>query len=646
LQRSYGASFQDCGLKYRWQLTPAQPLLTSRISAELKEPELLAQCLLNRNLTELEDIRAFLDPRLKRLADPFLLPDMDKAVDRLLQSREKREPVVVFGDYDVDGVCSTAILLEVLGRLGWEVHHFLPHRMDDGYGLSRAAVEKCVARFPFRLLFAVDCGSTSFETVAWLRSQGVDVVILDHHQVSNPIPQAVALVNPQVQAQSRNPPDGSAEPTRDGSPPSPPPTGERAGLPTEVLLTKVGERGPISSQSRLASTQKASHANDVPFSELCSAGLAFKFCHALIKRGREIGLPGASDYDLRPLLDLAALATVADLVPLTGENRILVSAGLERLSQTGRPGLIALKEVSRTADLVGTYEAAFQLSPRLNAAGRLEAAEESLRLLRAQDLSEARRIAVALDFQNRERQRIEKAIAAEVIKNLEATFNPAEHFVIVQGHPSWHIGVVGIVASRVLQKYYRPTIILGGDGAEWRGSGRSIQGFDLAAALRECADLLLRNGGHAMAAGLSLQPANLEPFRMRLNEVARRCLRLEDLQAPLRLDAEVRLEDIGLGLLQSLNRLGPTGQSNPPVHLVARNLVHAKPLRRIGPERQHVKMWVSDSLSTCEAVWWRGGEESLPVGTFDLAFVPQINSYDGKVSVQLKVLDWQPAGTL
>ena len=576
-------------MKYRWQLAPAQPLLASRIAAELKEPELLAQCLLNRDLSDLEHIHGFLDPRLKRLADPFLLPDMEKAVDRLLQALEKREPVVVFGDYDVDGVCSTAILLEMLGRLGWVVHHFLPHRMDDGYGLSRSAVEKCLAKFPLRLLFAVDCGSTSAETVAWLRSQGVDVVILDHHQVSNPLPQAVALVNPQVHAQTR----------------------------------------------------KAADAGGVPFGELCSAGLAFKFCHALIKRGRETGLPGSADFDLRPLLDFTALATVADLVPLTGENRILVSAGLDRLSQTRRPGLIALKEVSRTSGSVGTYEAAFQLGPRLNAAGRLEAAEESLRLLTAQDLVEARKIAVALDYQNRERQRIEKAIAQEVIKNLAATFKPEEQFVIVHGQPSWHVGVVGIVASRVLQKYYRPTIILGGDGAEWRGSGRSIQGFDLAAALRECGDLLLRHGGHAMAAGLALQPANLEPFRMRLNEVARRCLRLEDLQAPLRLDAEVRLKDLGLGLLQSLDRLSPTGQSNPPVHLVARNLVHSKPLRRIGPERQHVKMWVGDGKSTFEAVWWRGGEESLPVGTFDLAFVPQSNTYGGTNSVQLKVLDWK-----
>jgi single-stranded-DNA-specific exonuclease len=586
-------------MKYRWQIPPANPLLASRLAADLREPELLAQCLLNRGLSALDDIHAFLDPRLKRLSDPFLLPDMDVAVDRILQARTKGERVVVFGDYDVDGVCSTAILLEVLGALGWKVDHFLPHRMDDGYGLSQAAVEKCVAKSAVGVLFAVDCGSTSFDSVAWLRARGIDVVVLDHHQVSTPAPRATALVNPHV----------------------------RAGQGT-----CAGGSG---------SEHAAREGAEIPFGELCSAGLAFKFCHALIKRGRESNLPGAADFDVRPLLDLAALATVADLVPLTGENRVIVSAGLQRLSETKRPGLVALKQVARIPGPIGTYEAAFQLGPRLNAAGRLEAAEESLRLLMASDPAEGLQIAISLDAHNRERQSIERGIADEVVRELDASFNPQEHFVIVQGRPSWHVGVVGIVASRVLQKYYRPTIILGGEGVEWRGSGRSIQGFDLAAALRECGDLLIRHGGHAMAAGLSLLPANLEPFRTRLNQIASRSLRLEDLQPPLRLDAQVGLNELTFELLNSLSKLSPTGQSNPPVHLVARKLVHAKPLRKMGGQKQHVKMWLTDGRKTCEAVWWRGGEESLPVGEFDLAFVPQINSYNGSDSVQLKVLDWR-----
>ena len=240
------------------------------------------------------------------------------------------------------------------------------------------------------------------------------------------------------------------------------------------------------------------------------------------------------------MLDLVALGTIADIVPLTGENRILVSAGLERLNTTQRPGLVALKRVAQSPAPLGTYEVGFQLAPRLNAAGRLETAEDALRLLLARDLAEAMPIAQNLDAHNRERQKIERGIADEVIGALRARFNPQTDFVIVEGQLPWHIGVVGIVASRVLQQFYRPTIILGGDGEQFRGSGRSIAGFDLAAALRECDDLLVRHGGHAMAAGVSLPPANLDAFRARLNELARRALKPEELQAPLRLDAEVR----------------------------------------------------------------------------------------------------------
>jgi len=371
--------------------------------------------------------------------------------------------------------------------------------------------------------------------------------------------------------------------------------------------------------------------------------LAFKLAHALVKRGREIGLPGAAEFDLRPRLDLVALGTIADLVPLTGENRILISAGLQRLNTTQRPGLIALKQVAQCPPILGAYEVGFQLAPRLNAAGRLETAEESLYLLLARDLAGAMPIAQSLDSRNRERQKIERGIVEEVIGIVKSKFDPQTDFVIVEGQLLWHIGVVGIVASRVLQQFYRPTIILGGEGGEWRGSGRSIAGFDLAAALRECGDLLVRHGGHAMAAGLSLQPDKMDALRQRLNELARRALKPVDLQPPLRLDAEVGLDEITLDSLGGLARLKPMGQGNPPVQFCSRNLAHQRPLQRIGVDRQHVKMWVTDGTGTLEAVWWNGGSGSLPVGKFDLAFAPQVNEFNDNRMVQLKVLDWQPA---
>ncbi|HXR49216.1 MAG TPA: single-stranded-DNA-specific exonuclease RecJ [Candidatus Limnocylindrales bacterium] len=599
-------------MKCRWSLAPPQPLLAGQLAAQLKIAPLLAQCLLNRGFSEPPAIEKFLQPRLKDLADPFLLPDMAVAVERLLRAREQKEPLVIFGDYDVDGVTSTALLLEVLRALGWKADFYLPNRMDEGYGLSADGVENCLKKFPVTLLLAVDCGSTAVDTIHSLRARGVDVIVLDHHQVSSPAPEAVALVNPQLQC--REPRVASRE--------------QEAGCHSTL--------------------------DPRPSTELCSVGLAFKLAHALVKRGREKHLPGAAEFDLRPLLDLVALGTIADLVPLTGENRILVSAGLQRLNTTQRPGLVALKSAAQSPPLLGTYDVGFQLAPRLNAAGRLETAEASLQLLLAPTLAEAMPLAQNLDARNRERQKIERSIVEEVTGAVRAKFNPETDFVIVEGQLLWHIGVVGIVASRMLQEFYRPTIIIGGEGDEWRGSGRSIAGFDLAAALRECSDLLVRHGGHAMAAGLSIQPDKIGALRERLNALAQRALKPEDLQPPIRLDAEVGLDEMTLDMLHELSRLKPTGQGNPGVQFCARNLTHARPLQRIGADKQHVKLWVTDTPlpqggygaaggTVLEAVWWNGGNESLPVGTFDLAFAPQINQFNGNRTVQLKVLDWQSA---
>jgi single-stranded-DNA-specific exonuclease len=577
-------------MKFRWSLLPSQPLLAGRLAQDLEISPLLAQCLLNRGLSEPVSIGNYLEPRLKHLSDPFLLPDMAIAVDRLFQAHAKKEPLVIFGDYDVDGVTSSALLLEVLRAFGWTVHSYLPHRMDEGYGLSNEASENCLKKFPVSLLLAVDCGSTSIDSINSLKQRGVDVIVLDHHQISSPAPQPLALVNPQRQSDSTN--------------------------------------------------GKGNHGT---FTELCSVGLAFKLTHAIVKRGRETKFPGAAEYDLRPLLDLVALGTIADIVPLIGENRILVSTGLERLNATRRPGLTALKRVAQSPVHIGTHDVGFQLAPRLNAAGRLETAEAALHLLMAPDMATAMPLAQQLDAQNRERQKIERGIAEEAIASVRAKFKPEDDYVIVEGQTPWHIGVVGIVASRVLQQFYRPTIIVGGEGAQWRGSGRSIAGFDLAAALRECTDLLIRHGGHAMAAGISIASSNLDSFRSRLNDVARRILKVEELQPPLQLDAEVGLDEITLESVATLDRLKPVGQGNPAIQFVARNLGHQRPLERIGANKQHVKMWLTDGGATHQALWWGAGQESLPVGKFDLAFVPKADLYNGRRSVQLKVLDWRTA---
>ena len=575
-------------MKFSWSVAPSQPLLAGRLASMLKVPPLLAQCLVNRGLNELPSIEHFLAPRLKNLSDPFLLPDMERAVERLFRAREQNEAIVIFGDYDVDGVTATAILMEVLRPLGWRVEFYLPNRMEEGYGLSPDGVENCLKKFQTTLLLAVDCGSTAVETIASLRARGVDVIVLDHHQISNPAPDAVALVNPQ------------------------------------------------------AALKPSSGAPPVAHTELCSAGLAFKLAHAIVKRGRELKSPGMMEFDLKPLLDLVALGTIADLVPLAGENRILTSAGLRQLNETQRPGIVALRQVTQIADKIGVYEVGFQLAPRLNAAGRLENAEESLHLLLANTVEEALPVANRLDSRNRERQKIEKSIVEEAMGTLRAKFDPKDHFVIVEGQLLWHIGVVGIVASRVLHEFYRPTIIIGGENGEMRGSGRSIPGFDMAAALRECGHLLVRHGGHAMAAGLSIVPDNIDLLREKLNELARRTLKPDDLRPSLRLDAEVGMEEMNFEMLYELEKLKPHGQGNPAAQFCAKNVGHARPLQRIGADKQHVKMKVTDGTATHEAVWWNAGNKLLPVGKFDMAFVPEINQFNGTRSVQLKVLDWRP----
>jgi single-stranded-DNA-specific exonuclease len=590
-------------MKSRWTIAPPQPLLVRRLAEDLKVSNLLAQCLANRGLTEPGRAIDFLEPRLKQLSDPFLVPNMADAVARLFLARECGEPLVIFGDYDVDGVSSTALLTEVLGALGWAVNHYLPHRLDEGYGLSREGVANCLARFPTHLLLAVDCGSTAVSCIEWLKGLGVDVIVLDHHQVSNPPPAAIALVNPQLQ---------------------------RA-----VGVSPSAEAGKA-----LAASPQAAGGR---FCELCSAGLAFKLAHAVVKRGRETGLARAQEFDLRPLLDLVALGTIADLVPLTGESRILVSTGLQRLNTTRRPGLVALKRVAQSPAKVGVYEVGFQLGPRLNAAGRLETATAALNLLLASDPIAAEPLARELDARNRERQKIERSIAEEVIGAVRARFNPDTDYVIVEGQLLWHLGVVGIVASRVLREFHRPTIILGGDGEEWRGSGRSIEGFDLAAALDECDDLLLRHGGHSMAAGLSIHPNNLEALRSRLNELAHRTLSREQMQPLLLLDGEVSLRELSLDQLDELGRLEPAGQGNPPVQLAVRGVSLQRPAQRMGRAQQHAKLWITDGRTGCEVVCWNCEKEVLPTGRLDLAVVPQINEYNGSRLLQLKLLDWRRA---
>jgi single-stranded-DNA-specific exonuclease len=568
----------------RWQFAQPGSEIVSALADQLQIPSLFAKCLVNRGCSTPANASQYLAPKLAAITDPFVLPNMARAVDRLLQARERDEAFVIFGDYDVDGVTATALLSEFFRALGWQCSHYLPHRLDEGYGLSQDGVENCLEKYPVKLLLAVDCGSTAVEVIHNVAGRGVDVLVLDHHQVCSAPPSAVALVNPQL----------------------------------------------------LEADSPVAHLKN-----LCSVGLAFKLAHAVLKRCRALGWPQAQAHDLKQYLDLVALGTIADLVPLQGENRILARAGLERLAQTNRVGLKALKNVAGVNGAVTCHQVGFQLGPRLNAAGRLETALDALDLLLTSDSARAESLAAALDGQNRERQSIEKKIADEVISTIRLRFNPDADFAIVEGNAGWHLGVVGIVASRVVREFHRPVLILGSDGSEtWRGSGRSIEGFDFAASLRQCSDLLVKHGGHAMAAGVTMAASKLSDLKTRFNELARTTLSAEALQPTLRLDAEVVLADLNFAVIKSLEQIQPIGLGNPPVQFAARRL-RCITSQRVGSEKKHLRFMVTDGKATHQALWWNCELSELPPA-FDLAFVPELSEYNGTLRIQLKVLDLKP----
>ncbi len=571
-------------MKHLWRIKETDVPDAARLAHALGVSGALAQCLLNRKLVDVAEARDFLAPRLANLAPPEDIPNLSIAVERLFVARQRNERIAIFGDYDVDGVTSATLLLDSLRPLGWQLEAYLPHRRDEGYGLTEEGVANCLKKIQPDLLLAVDCGSASVEVIADLQSKGIDVIVLDHHQVPDPPPPALAMVNPQLAAKDE--PD---------------------------------------------------------FRELCSAGLAFKLVHGLVKVGRQNGLDGFAEFDVRSTLDLVALGTIADMVPLRGENRILAHAGLRQLNATQRTGILALAKAAGISGEIGAFEVGFQIGPRLNAAGRLESATAALDLLCEMNTGAATEMASKLDRQNRERQRAEKEMTRQVIDAVRNRFDPKTDYAIVEGDPGWHIGVVGIVASRVMREFYRPTVIVGGSPEGLRGSGRSVEGFDLAAALRECEEHLDRAGGHAMAAGVNLQPENLDAFRASLNALAREQLEETELMPTLHLDASVPLSELTFATVQSLGQLQPTGQGNHSVQFAIPQLELDGSIRRMGKEQQHAKLSVTDGNTSAEAISWNAAGNDLPNGRFDLAVEPSINTWRGRRSLQLKILDWRPA---
>jgi single-stranded-DNA-specific exonuclease len=557
----------------RWiHATPSAEALDLARSLDL-HPQ-VASLLWQRGHRTAEQVRSFLEPRLQSLSDPFLLTDLRRAAERLQQGIARGERMVIFGDYDVDGITSSALLWRVLRRLGAQVETFLPLRMEEGYGLSQDGVERCVEQHKPALLIAVDCGTTAVTQVEWLRSRGIDVVIIDHHALPPQLPAATALVNPQ----------------RD-----------------------------------LASVQ---------LDYLASVGLVFKVCHGLLKLSGE----GKRQVDLREYLDLVALGTVADIVPLVEENRILVRRGLRQMEQSLWPGVRALVEVSQVSFPITAQDVGFRLGPRLNASGRLGDAMLSLRLLQTDDRIEAMTIAADLNRNNRERQDVEMTTLLQAEAQLQETFDPARDWGIVLSGRDWHWGVIGIVASRLQKRYHRPVIIIGlNESGLGKGSGRSIDGISIVKALDGCAEFLELFGGHDMAAGLSIREDRVGEFREAFNRHVRGQAGDEIFQPTLPLSGALSLPEVSEQLFRRLEELAPFGRNNPEPIFLFDGISYTRPAQLFG--KGHVKLFVRAEGGEIEAVGFGLAEHNWSKPPSRLAGLLDWDDYRSRV--QLRITDWE-----
>lgn len=571
---------------------------SAALCRELGCAPFIAQLLCARGITRADEARAFLFPRLKTLSDPFALPDMRAAVERILLAIDRKERIALYGDYDVDGVSSLALFTRVLRAFGADPKPFLPVRMDEGYGLSTDGVARCLKECAPQLLIAVDCGTCSREEIKTLRGKNVDVLVFDHHECKGELPECAALVNPKLGAAGEGEDGGSR--IENG--------GERRIHPPSAIL-------------------------DPPdFTYLCSAGIVFKACHALLKKRPLAG------FDLREYLDLAALGTVADIVPLVRENRIFVKHGMKQMETTRWPGLRALMDGAGVKSPLRTGDIGFKLGPRINAAGRLASAEQALELLLTEDTTRAAELAKNLNAQNRERQEVEHDILRQAEEMVRAEFDPARDAAIVLGGDGWHPGVLGIVASRLCKANHRPALVIGFDESGMgKGSGRSIEGFSLVKALTCCGGFLEKSGGHEMAAGLTLRRENFAEFQRAFRECARAQLTDEQLQPRLHLDAELELSSIDFELLKQHEALQPFGTANYQPLFLAR-CVTPGDVRVLKEKHLKFMLWQGcDSSRGYPAIFFGGAEKDLPPPPWDIAFQIDRNEYKGSISIQLDI---------
>jgi single-stranded-DNA-specific exonuclease len=563
-----------------WSSLPCDDGAVQQLTAELDVSPVTARLLCIRGLGDLEQARRFLSPSLDDLLDPFALTDMRPAVDRILGAIERRERIAIHGDYDVDGVTSTVILRRALELLGADVTHFIPERLRDGYGLQPASLDRLHAD-GVRLVISVDCGIRGVEAALHAKALGLDLVITDHHEPDTALPDAFAVINPKR------------------------------------------------------------HDCTYPDKNLAGVGVALKLVQALCaKAGRTAWLPA--------FVKVAAIGTLADVVPLTGENRVIAKLGLQMLSKgPHKVGLRSLLDVcGLTGKDIDSYHIGFVLAPRVNAAGRMSSPDIAARLLLASDealADEARGLAEQLNTENIRRQQEEAEIVAQARKAVETDLEIGSRTVIVVAGEGWHRGVIGIVASKLVDAFHRPAIVLSTDGDVAHGSCRSIPAFNMLAALESCADAMVKFGGHKQAAGLTIEAGRIRELRARVNDFADGCLGPDDLRPRLWIDGALGFKSITEQVASEMTRMAPFGAGNPnPVFSTSRVEIVDGP-RRV--KDRHLKMAFRQDGRVLRGIAWRASEREAFVtehrGAIDLAFSLEQDSWNGERYLQLSVADFR-----
>jgi single-stranded-DNA-specific exonuclease len=577
--------------KKQWAIRPPDDR-SAELAQSLKVSPVLAQVLINRGITDTQSASAFLRPKLTQLIDPAQMPGIEPAVQRLKHAVKNKEKITVYGDYDVDGITGVSILWQVLTLLGAEVDYYIPHRIDEGYGLNEEAI-RSLAKSDTKLLLTVDCGVTAYSSARLARQLGLDLIITDHHQMSpqsdRELPEAVAIVHPALE-------------------------------------------------------------KSYPNQDSAGALVAYKLAWAI---ANEFNSGQRLEPTLREFMinatSLAAMGTVADIVDLRGENRALTSYGLKALPECKLSGIQALIEsAGLTGQQLDSFHIGFRLAPMLNAAGRMGHARLAVELLTSESQIRSMQIAEYLKGQNSQRQQYERKIfkqACEMV--VQRNLHHPDRKSIVLANENWHTGVIGIVASKIVDKFYRPTIMINVGAAEngiAQGSARSIHGFCLLSAIEACSKHLISFGGHKMAAGVKIEIEKIDLFTAELEAYAKQNLNENDVSAKLHIDALAPLAEFRTEMVNELQMLGPFGQGNPKPVFATKGVRLASPPRRVGSGREHLQLAITDNTNTVRCIGFRFGKlekKLLENEFFNVAYQPQLNTYNGNTNVEFVLTDIQ-----